>query len=124
MKQFIEDFKAAGWEGKVFPDVKSALQHINITDKMRGVWCQYNGALRRIHPDVCKWHQDNKDPQCKDCIGNESPLVPSPNTSVRPSDVKDSITKSSTYNGHPIGGNVPSDVRSITIIEEQENIRR
>jgi len=28
------------------------------------IWCPYNGYTRRIHPAVCEWHKQERDPVC------------------------------------------------------------
>ena len=31
------------------------------------VLCPYKGKLRYIHPEVCKWHMEEDDPECEEC---------------------------------------------------------
>lgn len=31
------------------------------------ILCPYNNRARYIHPEVCKWHQEERDPECERC---------------------------------------------------------
>ena len=31
----------------------------------RPIVCPYNGAPREIYPEVCEWHRDMNDPECR-----------------------------------------------------------
>ena len=60
----VTAFKDAGWSGTVYPNLKAAITHINDDNCL---WCGYRGYLRRIQPEVCKWHREQNDPECRGC---------------------------------------------------------
>ena len=37
--------------------------------KRQAIICHYHGIERRVHPEVCKWHLEEQDPQCLKCNG-------------------------------------------------------
>jgi hypothetical protein len=58
----METFKSAGWHGTIVPDPSRVVYH-NFTP----VLCPYKDKVREIHPDVCGWHRQAKDPECQGC---------------------------------------------------------
>ena len=62
--QIITAFKAAGWSGTIYRNVKDAL---NQKENIKPLWCGYKGQLRRVHPEVCEWHKERNDPGCDGC---------------------------------------------------------
>ena len=68
----IGRFKKAGFSGRVFEYSSDALAHLRDIPKERHVLCPYKVFPRRIHPAVCQWHRDQKDPECLNCKNNRS----------------------------------------------------
>ena len=59
--EIITVFKSAGWSGVLHRNINNAL---NQKDNNRPLWCGYKNQLRRIHPETCKWHREQNDPEC------------------------------------------------------------
>jgi hypothetical protein len=36
-------------------------------DVFSPILCPYKGVPREVHPAACQWHQDERDPECKNC---------------------------------------------------------
>jgi hypothetical protein len=65
IQELVELFKSAGWGGTIERDVESSLAKVS---SRKPFWCGYNGQFRPVHPEVCKWHQNSKDPECEKCV--------------------------------------------------------
>ena len=63
-KEIIRVFKDAGWSGVIYRNVNNALAK---KDNISPLWCGYKNQLRRVHPEVCKWHMERNDPVCDGC---------------------------------------------------------
>ena len=57
-------FKDAGWSGTVYPDSNSADKAMQAENQYKPIPCPYMKEDRTIHPDVCRWHRETKDPRC------------------------------------------------------------
>ena len=64
LNKVITVFKTAGWSGTIYPNLKAAMANINNDNFL---WCGYKGQFRRVSPEVCKWHREQKDPECDGC---------------------------------------------------------
>lgn len=54
-------FKASGWSGTLGSVAKE-------TAPKPFVWCKYRGEeARRVDVEVCKFHQQSRDPECVGC---------------------------------------------------------
>ncbi len=58
----VESFKSAGWQGVVVSDPSKIVYH-----DFTPILCPYKGEVREIHPAVCGWHRQAKDPECEGC---------------------------------------------------------
>ena len=64
LNQVVTAFKDAGWSGTVYPNLKVAMTNVS---NAKSFWCGYWGYLRRVRPEVCKWHKSKNDLQCEGC---------------------------------------------------------
>ena len=64
-------FKEAGFTGFATTDPEKLKAKIREWNRV-GVECTYQGQKRRAHPEVCKWHHEKQDPQCRGCRPGES----------------------------------------------------
>jgi hypothetical protein len=49
------------FNGVIVSDYKQALT------SYKPILCPYNNQARYIHPEVCKWHREEGDPECERC---------------------------------------------------------
>ena len=71
--QIITVFKEAGLSGFVTTSRKAAMAKHREWDKP-SVPCNYQGEPRQVHPEVCKWHRQEKDPWCLQHCGEETTI--------------------------------------------------
>ena len=72
--EVIDKFKEAGFKGRAFGSTEKLVSVLDSTDEkeFRHAMCPYKGYPRRIHPWVCEWHREEKDPECLECKNNRS----------------------------------------------------
>lgn len=72
--QVLAIFKEAGIAGFATTDPAKAMAKNREWDKP-SITCPYNGEPRQVHPDVCTWHLEEKDPHCAGCPRAPTPVV-------------------------------------------------
>jgi hypothetical protein len=66
LAKVVAALKEAGFSGFATSDEKTALDWIKERDRP-GVRCNYRGQPRRVHPECCRWHREQNDPECAAC---------------------------------------------------------
>jgi hypothetical protein len=56
---------------RVYATEEQAMEALEMEEPYIPIACCYKGAKRQVHPEACKWHQEENDPQCQGCKPQE-----------------------------------------------------
>ena len=70
-KEIVEMFKSAGFQGRIFTSMEDARKARENEPPYRVCMCNYKGIKRHVHPAVCEWHKQEKDPECTRCTNSK-----------------------------------------------------
>lgn len=65
-QDIVQIFKDAGFSGRIFRRSGDALKWA-LSDQRAVVCRHYYGERRRVHPEACRWHIEERDARCKGC---------------------------------------------------------
>lgn len=63
MVQKIKNTSQGGGHANPCQNIRPAVNEA-ITKEYEPIFCPYKGKPRKVHPAVCKWHREEKDPVC------------------------------------------------------------